>query len=87
AQDNYSVMFQHVISFDNDWLAKLGIYDPSIGMLDEKRLQQVTSAAMKSFLRKEEMDGRAIWLAAIHKNTKHFHLHISVTEPNPTRKF
>lgn len=29
-------MFQHVISFDNDWLAKQGIYDPSIGMLDEK---------------------------------------------------
>ncbi|EAD6254997.1 hypothetical protein E0J12_14840 [Listeria monocytogenes] len=87
AQDNNSVMFQHIISFDNDWLAKQGIYDPSIGMLDEKRLQQVTSAAMKSFLRKEEMDGSAIWLAAIHKNTKHFHVHISVTEPNPTRKF
>ncbi|HEM1185758.1 TPA: hypothetical protein U0W12_002963, partial [Listeria monocytogenes] len=69
------------------WLAKQGIYDPKIGMLDEKRLQQVTSASMKSFLRKEGMEGSAIWLAAIHKNTKHFHVHISVTEPTPTRKF
>ncbi|EIM2512819.1 hypothetical protein LMW04_003090, partial [Listeria innocua] len=87
AEKNNSVMFQHVISFDNEWLAKQGIYDPKIGMLDEKRLQQVTSASMKSFLRKEGMEGSAIWLAAIHKNTKHFHVHISVTEPTPTRKF
>ncbi|EPZ6248574.1 relaxase MobL, partial [Listeria monocytogenes] len=38
AEKNNSVMFQHVISFDNEWLAKQGIYDPKIGMLDEKRL-------------------------------------------------
>ena len=35
AQDNKSVMWQTVISFDNNWLEKNGVYDTEEQVLDE----------------------------------------------------
>ena len=37
AQENGSLMWQTVLSFDNRWLAEQGIYDLKTQMVDEKR--------------------------------------------------
>ncbi|WP_257130873.1 relaxase MobL, partial [Bacillus thuringiensis] len=42
AQKNKSVLWQDVISFDNEWLEKHGIYDSKSKMLDEEILKDVT---------------------------------------------
>lgn len=87
AQENDSVMWQDVISFDNDWLEKYDLYDPKTGILDENRIMDSVRLSMSQILEREGMSQSAVWSAAIHYNTKHFHVHIAVVEPEPTREY
>lgn len=41
AFDNDSIMWQTVISFDNRYLAKMGVYDPVTKTLDENKMRNV----------------------------------------------
>lgn len=84
AQDNGSPMWQTVISFDNQWLEKNGIYNSEDGFLDVKTLQEYTRSAMSKMLQQEGLE-TATWSAAIHYNTDNFHIHIATVEPIPTR--
>ncbi|MBC2149717.1 MobP2 family relaxase [Listeria booriae] len=86
AQANGSLMWQDVISFDTEFLIKNGIYDKTNELLDDKKLMEVTRNMMGVMLKKEGLDQSAIWTAAIHKNTKHFHIHVATVEPIPTRE-
>ncbi|RZI47880.1 MobP2 family relaxase [Lactococcus kimchii] len=85
AQDNRSLMWQHVVSFDNAWLEKHGRYDPHTHLLDEEAVMNGTRSAMKELIHNEGMEG-AVWTAAIHYNTDNIHVHIAMVEPEPTRK-
>jgi len=87
AQENKSVMWQDVISFDNDWLEKHGMYDKQTGHLASGRLMDSVQIAMNKLLEREAMKHSAVWSAAIHYNTDNIHVHIATVEPNPTRKF
>lgn len=84
AQDNGSPMWQTVISFDNQWLEKNGIYNSEDGFLDVKTLQEYTRSAMSKMLQQEGLE-TATWSAAIHYNTDNFHIHVATVEPIPTR--
>lgn len=84
--DNDSIMWQTVVSFDNRFLAQLGIYDPATGVLDEGALQAATRRMMRETLKQENMEHSAIWSAAIHYNTDNIHIHIAYTEPFSTRQ-
>lgn len=86
AQDRGSMMWQNVISFDNRWLHKHGLYNEATGTLDEKRLMQVARAAMTSMTAKENMQESLLWSAAIHYNTDNVHIHIAAVEPSGLRK-
>lgn len=87
AQKNDSVMWQDVISFDNQWLEKYGLYDPGANTLDESRIMDSVRSSMKQILEQEGMSQSAIWSGAIHYNTDNFHVHIAIVEPEPTREY
>jgi hypothetical protein len=86
AQRNDSPMWQQVISFTDEFLEKNGLFDRETETLDEDKIREVTRRAMQEVLKSENMDGSAIWSAAIHYNTDNIHVHIAIVEPVPTRK-
>lgn len=85
AQENGSIMWQDVISFDNKWLTKHGAYNPVTGELDESVIRLGVRDGMSQMLKRENMDNSAVWTASIHYNTDNIHVHIATVEPKPTR--
>ncbi|AYG01138.1 MobP2 family relaxase [Lactococcus allomyrinae] len=85
AQQNHSLMWQDVVSFDNRFLEKYGLYDSKTGILDDTKLQQAARLAITDMLAREGMSNSAIWSGAIHYNTDNIHIHIAIVEPEPTR--
>lgn len=83
AQRNGSLMWQTVISFDNDFLIKNGLYDKKSGQLDEAKLREYTRKSMNVLLEKEGL-ADAIWSASVHKNTDNIHVHIATVQPQPS---
>ncbi|GAB2022328.1 MobP2 family relaxase [Pseudolactococcus yaeyamensis] len=86
AQKNGSLMWQDVISFDNDFLEKYGLYNSQLDQLDEKKIKQAVRMAVSDMLEREGMSNSAIWSGAIHYNTDNFHVHVAIVEPEPTRE-
>ncbi len=84
AQDNGSLMWQTVISFDNRWLEKYGLYDAANDIVDERKLKEISSNAIKKMLVNEGLEN-AVWSGAIHYNTDNLHVHVAVVEPVPQR--
>ena len=85
AQDNDSLMWQTVISFDNDFLSELGIYDDELKQLDDKKLKIAARKAINKMLEKEDLQN-AVWSGAIHYNTDNIHIHVATVEPSPLRE-
>ena len=85
AQDNRAIMWQNVISFDNDWLRETGVIDRN-GVLDRAMLMDAARASMSKLLKAEGMTASAIWTASIHYNTDNYHIHFAITEPYPCRE-
>ena len=75
-----------LISFDNKFLEKHGIYDSRNKVLDNRKLKEVVRASANEMLKKEKLDESAIWCADIHYNTDNIHVHVSTVELNPTTK-
>lgn len=78
AQESGSVLWQDVISFNNDWLKENGILDNK--NIDNKQIQEATRCAVQDMLAKESMIDSAIWTAAIHYNTDNIHVHVAVVQ-------
>ncbi|HAB8811063.1 TPA_asm: hypothetical protein GYS95_12490 [Listeria monocytogenes] len=87
AQKNDSIMWQDVISFDNQFLKEEGIYNPVTGYLNEVAMQESIRVGMKATLQAEKMEASAVWTASIHYNTDNIHVHIAIVEPHPTREY
>src|SRR6478609_9628612 len=86
AQANNSIMWQDVITFHNPWLEELGLYDSRRHTVDEKKVMDITRQAVNDMLKREKLNGSAVWSAAIHYNTNNIHIHIATVEPHPTRE-
>lgn len=84
AQENGSIMWQDVFSFDNEWLEQQGMYDRRTGALDEKRIMEAVRNTMTETISRESFDS-LIWSASLHFNTDNIHVHIASVELNPTR--
>ena len=84
AQENGNILYKPVISFDTDWLIDNGLYDEVNEILYEDKLRIYTRKMVKDIIQNENL-GNPIWTAAIHKNTEHFHIHISLAELDPIR--
>lgn len=86
AQQNESPMWQDVISFDNEWLAKQRLYNSATHTVDEMKMRSVVREAMNAMLQAEGMQQSAIWTASLHYNTDNIHVHVATVEPHPTRE-
>ena len=86
AQQNESPMWQDVISFDNDWLEKQGVYTSENHTVDETKMRCIVRETMQSMLEAERMQQSAVWTASLHYNTDNIHVHIATVEPHPTRE-
>ncbi|HFN2519875.1 TPA: MobP2 family relaxase [Enterococcus faecium] len=85
AKNNGSVMFQDVISFDNDFLVREGYYNPETNELNENILYEATKSMMGKMQEKEELVD-PFWFATIHRNTEHIHIHVTAMERKNTRE-
>lgn len=86
AQNNESLMWQTVISFDNAFLEENGLYDRENQILDEKKLKEITRGCMRKILKEEGLQESSIWSASFHYNTDNIHIHIATVEPFPQRE-
>lgn len=86
AYDNDSIMWQTVISFDNRFLAKQGVYNPVNGKVDEQKLRECTRNMMRDALKREGLSESTVWSASIHYNTDNIHIHVAAVEPIPIRR-
>ena len=85
-QENGGIMWHDVISFDNKFLEKHGIYDSKNKVLDNRKLKEVIRASANEMLNKEKLGDSAIWCADIHYNTGNIHVHVSTVELNPSKE-
>ena len=85
AQENESIMWQTVISFDNRWLKQNGIINESDSLIDEAGLKNAARGGIRRMLENENLEN-AIWSAAIHFNTDNIHIHVATVEPVPMRE-
>ncbi|MBH0158701.1 hypothetical protein IHV10_20160 [Fictibacillus sp. 5RED26] len=87
AQENDSVMWQDVISFDNAWLENNGFYKEETGWINESAIQQAVRKGMDVVLQQESMEESAVWAASLHFNTDNIHVHVAIVEPHPTKPY
>lgn len=85
AQKNESIMWQSIISFDNRWLEKYGLYDSKNKIFDENKIKEMATGAINKMIENENLNS-AIWSAAIHYNTDNLHVHVAIVEPVPQRQ-
>ncbi|WP_437834526.1 MobP2 family relaxase (plasmid) [Niallia taxi] len=85
AQNNGSVFYQDVISFDNEFLIKGKLLNPQTNELDEKKIQYASRKMMDKMFEDEKMES-GYWFASIHRNTEHIHIHYGTVELKNTRE-
>lgn len=85
AEEHGGLMWDTIVSFDNEWLTKNGLYDPKTGECDDTALKDYIRQGVEKMLKSEGLDQTTVWTGAIHHNTDNIHAHIAITEPNPTR--
>src|SRR5699024_4030185 len=68
-QQNESPKWQDVISFDNEWLEKKGVYNSENHTVDEPKMRSIVRETMQTMLAAEKMEQSAIWTASLHYNT------------------
>ncbi|WP_307780975.1 MobP2 family relaxase (plasmid) [Enterococcus sp. SB12] len=81
-----SIIYQDVVSHDNSYLEKIGLYDTKTDTLDEEGLKAAGRKMMETLFEKEQLNETGYWMATIHRNTKHIHIHFAVVEKENTRK-
>ncbi|WP_278966165.1 MobP2 family relaxase [Lactobacillus apis] len=84
AQANQSILWQDVISFDNNFLREMGVFDPTTGYLDETSMREA-SLKMMAVLEKDENLNNIFWTASIHRNTDNIHIHFGIVEQANSR--
>ncbi len=84
-QQNGSPLWQLVFSFRNEWLAQQGLMNEVTNEVNEEKLMDATREAMKELMKKEGLDSE--WVASIHFNTQHIHVHVGMVEKQPTREW
>lgn len=85
AQQNNSILWQVVVSFEDKWLEKNDILDREKNVLDELKLKYATRNSMHTIFEKEALTGSGYWIGSTHRNTDNIHIHIAIVEPIPTR--
>ncbi|MDT2525146.1 MobP2 family relaxase [Enterococcus raffinosus] len=85
AEKNNCIMFRDVVSFDNAWLEKKGLYNSKTNYLDEVALKSAIRKGVNAMIKDEQMDKSAFMVSAIHRNTDNIHVHIALSELKNSR--
>ena len=86
AYQNGSLLWQGVISFDNNFLAKEGLYNLETGKVDQQAIKSVIREALPSLIEKEGLSDSSFWWANIHLNTDNIHVHFGLSEVESARE-
>ncbi|MBC9875564.1 hypothetical protein H1I77_12590 [Macrococcus bohemicus] len=84
-QENGSVLWGNVYSFDNEFLEKHNLLDKETGYLNEIRIKQAVRESVRVMLKEENLDASAVWCGEIHYDTDNIHVHTSIVEMKNTR--
>lgn len=84
-RENGSVLWEPVVSFDNDFLVREGILNKKTGELHDDIIKDA-SYKMMSVATDEEKLNNPYWVAAIHRNTDNVHIHFALVEKENSRK-
>ena len=85
AKENKSLLWRGVISFDNDFLARNGIYIPKSKEVDQEMIKKVVQKAMVNVIKREKLSDSAFWWGNIHLNTDNIHVHVGLSEIKSAR--
>lgn len=77
-------MWSIVLSFNDNFLKESGVIQN--GILDQKKLKHCVRAGMSEFLQANDFNESAFYLANIHTNTTHVHVHIALSETRSSRQ-
>lgn len=83
-QKHGSILWQDVISFDNQFLINKGVLSPETDTLDEELLKKASYKMMETFQKKENLNN-PYWFASIHRNREHIHIHFATIEASNSR--
>lgn len=86
AHKNGSLLWQGVISFDNDFLAAQGLYDLATGQVDQQAIKTVMRDVIPKMIAKEGLSESAFWWGNIHLNTDNIHVHFGLSEIESKRE-
>lgn len=86
AHKNGSLLWQGVISFDNDFLAAQGLYDQATGRVDQQAIKTVMRDVIPKMIQKEGLSDSAFWWGNIHLNTDNIHVHFGLSEVQSNRE-
>lgn len=84
-QENGSVLWGNVYSFDNEFLKKHKLYDEETGFLNEIKIKEAVRSSIRTMLKEEKIDSSAVWCGEIHYDTDNIHVHTSIVEMKNTR--
>lgn len=85
AEKQNHLLWEGVVSFRTELIAKQKIYDPKNGHVDQKKIKQALQAAMPDFLKKNDLE-KATWWGDIHLNTNHLHIHFGIVEDGKSKR-
>ena len=85
AKENKSLLWRGVISFDNDFLARNGVYIPKSKEVDQEMIKKVVQKAMVNVIKREKLSDSAFWWGNIHLNTDNIHVHVGLSEIKSAR--
>lgn len=83
---NQSLMWKGVISFDNEFLAKEGLYDKETKKVNQDIIKNAVRQSMPELLKREGIEQSAFWWGDIHHNTDNIHVHIGISEIQSNRE-
>lgn len=86
AYQNGSLLWQGVLSFDNSFLAKQGLYDMETGQVDQAAIKNILRTAMPHLIKREGLSRDAFWWGNIHLNTDNIHIHFGLSEIESARE-
>jgi len=85
AQNNDSVLWQDVFSFDNKWLKENDFLDKN-NKPDVLLIQNATRQSMDRLFKEDGLESSGVWSAAIHTNTDNVHVHVATVEKTNSRE-
>lgn len=85
AKKHGSMLWTDVVSFDNRWLERQGLYNPETGELKSEALREASRKMLNVLGQKEQLN-QPFWLASVHRNTDNIHIHFAIMEKENSRK-